>query len=168
MSELSTTPSPEAAAPPDQGGELFESITPDETFELGRDLSSRLLPGDLVLLYGGLGAGKTLLTKGILDGLGYDVDEVTSPSFALVNLYKTEQFDVYHIDLWRIDGKNAASAVGLDEILEEPNAVTIVEWSERLGDSVFPNRTIKVHLTGDGDEPRTITVSMPEDSLPES
>ena len=169
MTELSTTPTAEASAtPPDQRWEPFESVTPDETFEIGRKLAARLIPGDLVLLYGGLGAGKTLLTKGILDGLGYDVDEVTSPSFALVNFYKTEGLDVYHIDLWRMEAKNAAAAVGLDEILEEPNAVTIVEWSERLGDSVFPNRTISVHLTGDGDDPRTIRLSMPEDSLPES
>jgi tRNA threonylcarbamoyl adenosine modification protein YjeE len=77
--------------------------TPDETFELGRSLGTRLEPGDAVLLTGGLGAGKTLLTKGILEALGFDVDEVTSPSFTLVNLYKTESADVYHIDLWRID-----------------------------------------------------------------
>ena len=169
MTESSTTPFAEAAAtPPNQGGEMFESFRPEHTFEFGRSLATRLSAGNLVLLYGGLGAGKTLLTKGILDGLGYDVDEVTSPSFALVNLYNAEQFDVYHIDLWRMESQNAASAVGLDEILEQQNAVTIVEWSERLGDAVFPNRTIKIHLTGDGDEPRTIRVSMPEDSLPES
>src|SRR5689334_19430511 len=130
MSESSSTPSAEpAVTTPKQGRELFESLAPDKTFELGRNIAARLAPGDLVLLFGGLGAGKTLLTKGILDGLGYDVDEVTSPSFALVNLYKTEQFDVYHIDLWRMESKSAASAVGLDEILEEQNAVTIVEWS---------------------------------------
>ena len=77
--------------------------SPDETFELGQQIGRGLAGGEILLLYGGLGAGKTLLTKGIMSGLGYDVDEVTSPSFALVNLYKAERFDVYHIDLWRLE-----------------------------------------------------------------
>src|SRR5438270_8553014 len=90
---------------------------PEETFELGREIGASLKAGDVVLLYGGLGAGKTLLTKGILDALEYDVDEVTSPSFSLVNLYNTPQCDVYHVDLWRVEeGHDAVTSVGLDEI----------------------------------------------------
>ena len=146
----------------------FTSESPEQTFEFGRKFASQLRAGDLLLLFGGLGAGKTLLTKGLLGGLGYDVDEVTSPSFALVNLYRTPELDVYHIDLWRMDKENAASAVGLHEILEYPNSLAIIEWSERLGDAIFPNRTIKIDLTGDGDEPRAIKVGMPEDNVPES
>lgn len=127
---------------------------------MGARLGGTLLGGELIMLFGGLGAGKTLLTKGILSGLGYDIDEVTSPSFTLVNLYKTAKFDVYHIDLWRLDkGGNIADAIGLDEILENENAVTIIEWAERLGDARFSNRTIKIDLVGDGDAPRTITIS---------
>ncbi len=142
------------------------SKSPDETFEAGSVLAARLVAGDLVLLYGGLGAGKTLFTKGVMAGLGYDVDEVTSPSFSLVNLYKTKSLDVYHIDLWRIDGgQNAAEAVGLEEILEENNTVVLIEWADRLGTLTFPNRTIRIKLEGDGDDPRNISVSMPEDSL---
>ena len=148
--------------------ETYICETPQDTFDLGEKFGETLRGGEMILLSGGLGAGKTLLTKGILYALDFDVDEVTSPSFTLVNLYKTPQIDVYHIDLWRMEGKNAASAVGLDEILEEPNAVTIVEWSERLGEMIFPNRTVKVDLAGDGDEPRTIKVGMPEDSGRES
>ena len=93
----------------------METVSPstDTTFALGRELAGKLRAGDLVLLYGGLGAGKTLFVKGIMDGLDYDVDEVTSPSFSLVNLYRTEKLDVYHIDLWRIEGQqNAGEAVG--------------------------------------------------------
>lgn len=144
------------------------SRTPDDTFDLGRKLGEDLRAGDLVLLYGGLGAGKTLFTKGILDALGFDVDEVTSPSFSLVNLYKSSTFKVFHIDLWRIEGGDAASSVGLDEILDEPNTVTIVEWAERLNGTTFSNRTVTVKLAGDGDEPRVIVVSMPEDNVPKS
>ena len=116
--------SPDAAIP-DQGQELICRI-PDDTFALGERLGGESLQaGDVVLLYGGLGAGKTLLTKGILNALDFDIDEVTSPSFTLVNLYKTKSFDVYHIDLWRLDGPaDAATAVGLHEILENEKAVT--------------------------------------------
>jgi tRNA threonylcarbamoyladenosine biosynthesis protein TsaE len=163
MNKFSTTPSAEAAAtPPNQGGELFLSGSPDETFALGEKLGQTLREGDIVLLYGGLGAGKTLLTKGILDALDYDVNEVTSPSFTLVNLYKTSTFDVYHIDLWRLDGnQDAALAVGLDEIIEKDNVVTIIEWADRLSDVAFTERMIVVQVEGDGFEPRKIEIQHP-------
>ncbi len=137
------------------------SKTSDETYGLGVSLGCSLTGGEVVLLYGGLGAGKTLLAKGILDALGFDVDEVTSPSFTLVNLYKTEKFDVYHIDLWRLDGPGkAADAVGLDEILENQRAVTIIEWADRLRDHAIVNKTIKILIGGDGDDARRITVTV--------
>ena len=137
--------------------------TPDQTFALGEEVGRSLVASDVVLLFGGLGAGKTLMTKGIMHGLGFDVDEVTSPSFTLVNLYKTSKFDVYHIDLWRLEGSlDAAAAVGLDEILENDNVVTIIEWAEHLLGSTFAHRVISVELTGDGDEPRSVTISRKE------
>ena len=136
------------------------SSSPDETFSVGVELGATLRGGDVILLYGGLGAGKTLLTKGILDALDFDIDGVTSPSFSLVNLYKTPRFDVYHIDLWRLDGgQDVVGSVGLDEILDRDNAVTIIEWAERLGTAAFANRTIRIRINGDGDEERTITIT---------
>ncbi len=131
--------------------------SPEETFELAEKLGRTLKAGDAVLLHGGLGAGKTLFTKGILDGLGFDIDEVTSPSFTLVNLYKTDSADVFHIDLWRLEeGRNNAFAVGLDEIFENERAIVIIEWAERLGGFNFPGRVIEVAIEGDGDLPRNI------------
>ena len=133
--------------------------TPDETYKFGVRLGSTLIGGDVLLLFGGLGAGKTLLTKGILDALDFDVDEVTSPSYTLVNLYKAAKFDVYHIDLWRLDGGgDVAAAVGLEEILEYERGVTIIEWADRLREFSFSNNTIKITIEGDGDEPRRISV----------
>lgn len=134
--------------------------TPDETYSVGEQIGRELHAGEVVLLYGGLGAGKTLLTKGVLHALDYDTDEVTSPSFTLVNLYKTARFDVYHIDLWRLDNNaNAAEAVGLDEILERADAVVIVEWADRLSKNTTPHNAISIRIEGDGDEPRRITKS---------
>ena len=128
-------------------------------FSIGEDLALVLAGGEVVLLYGGLGAGKTLLTKGIMSGLEYDADEVTSPSFTLVNMYETERFDVYHIDLWRLDAAiNTAEAVGLNEILENERAVTIIEWADRLGSTKLPT-TLSVTIEGDGDEPRQISIT---------
>ena len=136
---------------------------PEDTFALGERLGRELRGGDGVLLHGGLGAGKTLFTKGAVQSLGFDVDEVTSPSFALVNLYKTQRHNIYHIDLWRInEGSDAAFAVGLDEILEDPDAVVFIEWAEKLGDRQFGTNVISVHIEGDGDDPRRAIVSRTE------
>ena len=113
----------------------------------------------MVLLTGGLGAGKTAVTKGIMSALGYDPDEVTSPSFTLVNLYRA-RLDVYHIDLWRLDERrDASAAVGLDDILAEENVVVIIEWAEKLDRIDLAADAIKIDIAGDGDEPRVISVS---------
>jgi len=135
------------------------SSSPNETFLLGEKLGESLNGGEVLLLTGGLGAGKTLLTKGILSGLDYDVDEVTSPSFTLVNLYETPRFNVYHIDLWRSEPEFARFSVGLDEILEDDTAVVIVEWAERLGEISFDRPAMRIGITGEGDEPRRISVT---------
>jgi tRNA threonylcarbamoyladenosine biosynthesis protein TsaE len=141
----------------------INSGSPDETFSIAEDLGRRLSGGEVLLLTGGLGAGKTLFTKGILNSLGFDIDEVTSPSFTLVNLYKAPDFDVYHIDLWRSEGANAAFSVGLDEILEDEHAVVIIEWAERLGNFVFQDRKVyRVSIVGDGDEIRQIKIDQTE------
>lgn len=133
--------------------------SPEETFELGEKLGDTLKGGEAILLSGGLGAGKTLFTKGVMNTLEYDIDEVTSPSFTLVNLYKTEKFDVYHIDFWRInENSDAAFAVGLREIVEDEMAVVIIEWAERLKNFSFPAGVLVVKIEGDGDEARKIEI----------
>lgn len=139
--------------------ESFVCNSPEETFDAGEKLGETLRGGEMILLAGGLGAGKTLFTKGVLYALEYDTDEVTSPSFTLVNLYKTERFDVYHIDLWRLDeNSDVAFAVGLHEILEDETAIVIIEWSERLKNFNFPEKLIRVEIAGDGDESRKLKI----------
>lgn len=139
--------------------ETFLCETPDELFDLGRTLGASLVPGDAVLLTGGLGAGKTLFSKGIVSALGFDIDEVTSPTFTLVNLYKTEKADVYHIDLWRVDqSADPRFAVGLDEITEDGQAIVIIEWAEQLGAFDFPGAVIRINIGGDGDDPRVVAI----------
>ncbi len=130
--------------------------TQNKTFKLGEKIGKSLHGGEILLLEGGLGAGKTLLTKGILSALDYDIDEVTSPSFSLVNRYDAK-FTVYHLDLWRIE-KNAAFAVGLDEMLDEKNCIIIIEWSERLENLDFGRKTYKIKIEGDGVDTRKIEI----------
>ena len=138
----------------------YVCATPKASFEIGEQIGGGLAGGDVLLMFGGLGAGKTLVTKGILNALAYDVDDVTSPSFTLVNLYKTPTFDVYHIDLWRLDaGHDPAAAVGLNEILENENAVTIIEWADRLDEKTVPGHAKRIFIKGDGDDPRRITIT---------
>jgi tRNA threonylcarbamoyladenosine biosynthesis protein TsaE len=140
--------------------EEFTCESAEETFALGEKIGAALKGGEVILLSGELGAGKTLLTKGILSALDYDAAEVTSPSFTLVNIYEA-RLKVFHIDLYRLDEKSdIAFEIGLDEILEEENAVVIIEWGERLKDFSFPRGALHVNIEGDGEEARRITTEM--------
>lgn len=107
------------------------SHSEDETLEFGRSLASSLPVPARILLHGDLGAGKTTLTRGLGEGFGVDPDEVSSPTFTLINQYEG-RVKVFHVDLYRVGPEDTAE-IGLDEILEDPDAVVIVEWAERLG-----------------------------------
>ncbi len=146
--------------------QILEQICagPDDTFKLGEQIGKQVRAGDVLMLFGGLGAGKTLFTKGILHALDYDIDEVTSPSFTLVNLYKTPDIDVYHIDLWRLsESSDVATEVGLDEILHAEDSAVIIEWAEKLTSFTHDGRIIRVSIEGDGDEPRRISIYRPNE-----
>ncbi len=139
--------------------------SPDETFALGFKLGSSLSGGEVILLEGPLGAGKTLFTKGILEGLDFDISEVTSPSFTLINIYDARH-RVFHVDLWRTESPaSAVHSIGLYELLEEPGAVIVIEWAEQLGDFRFPEVPYRVTIKGDGDDPRTVTLYIPENGV---
>src|SRR5215471_12441522 len=128
--------------------------TERETFDLGGQIGRQLTGGEVILLSGPLGAGKTMLVKGIASALGIDEKEVTSPSFTLVNPHQGRLL-VYHIDLYRLDqGASAAHAVDLDEVLTDEGAVVMIEWAERLGHYPRPDSVWRISIGGDGDEPR--------------
>jgi tRNA threonylcarbamoyladenosine biosynthesis protein TsaE len=130
-----------------------------ETFDFGLRTGEQLSGGEIILLDGPLGAGKTVLVKGIAHALGIDQEEVTSPSFTLVNPHPGRLL-LYHIDLYRLDeGASAAYAVDLDEILTDEKAVVVIEWAERLGRYPLPGNILRVSIAGDGDEPRKISVT---------
>src|SRR5438034_5211668 len=141
--------------PPDE----LVSNSERETFDIGVRIGNQLSGGDIILLNGRLGAGKTVLVKGIAHALGVDEDEVTSPSFTLVNPYEGRLL-LYHIDLYRLDdGASAAHAVDLDEILSDDDAVVVIEWAERMGKYPLPAGAWQISITGDGETQRTISIS---------
>ncbi len=135
------------------------SAEPEETFSLGERVGKQLAGGEILLLRGALGAGKTILVKGIAAALGIDREDVTSPSFTLVNPYEG-RLTLYHIDLYRLEpGVSAAHAVDLDELLTNENAVIVIEWAERLGDYRWPESVWRIGICGDGEDPRKISIN---------
>ncbi|HXD33321.1 MAG TPA: tRNA (adenosine(37)-N6)-threonylcarbamoyltransferase complex ATPase subunit type 1 TsaE [Pyrinomonadaceae bacterium] len=137
------------------------SHSPADTVSLGSTIGGLLSGGEILLLSGPLGAGKTMFVKGLAVSLGIDPEEVTSPTFTLVNPYEG-RLRFYHIDLYRLDeGPTAAHAVDLDELLSEERAVIMIEWAERLGTYRLPENVWQVTISGDGDEPREIVINKP-------
>lgn len=130
--------------------------TPEQTSELGRVLAQKLPSRGVVLLIGDLGAGKTTLAKGIIEGLGVaTADEVTSPTYTLVHEYG-DPVRVYHIDLYRLDTEDEVRAIGFDELLES-NALLLIEWGERFPALLPPNR-VEIKLEADEEDGRTVNI----------
>lgn len=122
-------------------------------------MGARLEGGEILLLSGPLGAGKTIFVKGICAALGVDEEDVTSPSFTLVNPH-AGRLQLYHIDLYRLDeGASAAHAVDLDDLLSDEKAVLVIEWAERMGNYPLPDNVWRITIAGDGASPRTISIS---------
>lgn len=127
------------------------------TEALGRALAARLRPGDVLALFGDLGAGKTHLVRGLVEGLGGDGGGVSSPTFALAHVYPLPSGRrVYHLDAYRLDGPDAFRDIGGDDYLDDPDAVALLEWPERVA-RLLPPETVRIHLRHDGGTRRTIT-----------
>jgi tRNA threonylcarbamoyladenosine biosynthesis protein TsaE len=136
------------------------SSSPEQTFNFGFQIGERLNGGEILLLSGPLGAGKTILVKGVCAALGIEEEDVTSPSFTLVNPYEG-RLRLYHIDLYRLEeGVAAAHAVDLDELLGDENSIIVIEWAERMANYPLPSNTWKITVTGDGDDPRKIQLDI--------
>lgn len=109
----------------------FDSSSAEETRSLGKRLSAELKAGDVLLLEGELGAGKTCLVQGLCEGLGFS-GEVSSPTFTLIQEYRGGRLPAFHIDLYRLEKPGEVEGLGLDEYFEA-GGVCLVEWPERLG-----------------------------------
>jgi tRNA threonylcarbamoyladenosine biosynthesis protein TsaE len=136
----------------------FETRSGDETRALGRKLAQCLPQSGLVLLIGELGAGKTTLTQGIVEGLGAArEEEVSSPTYTLVHEYG-DPVRVYHIDLYRLESVEQVRGIGFEDILEL-DALVLVEWGERFPSLLPPNR-LEIRLETIDDDARKISVAL--------
>lgn len=131
-----------------------ETHTAQETHEVGRALAQRLSVGDIVALYGDLGAGKTVFVRGLCAGLGLDPAEVTSPTFTIVHEYHDARLPVYHFDAYRIERIEEFYGLGYEEYFFG-NGVTIVEWADRV-ESLIPDHTIRIRIEHGGGNKRHI------------
>jgi len=134
----------------------FHTNSAEETVELGRTLSQEL--HGVVLLIGNLGAGKTTLTKGIVEGRGVaTADAVSSPTFTLIHQYG-EDDPVFHIDLYRLDEVRQVETLGLDDLFRSRGLV-LLEWAERFPELLPADRT-EIRLQTVSEEEREITVTV--------
>lgn len=129
----------------------FLSESPEETVSFGEQYAKTLRAGDVVLLDGEMGAGKTLFAKGVAKGLGID-DEILSPTYAYMNDYYGK---LYHYDCYRLENGAQAEALGLCDYFYA-DGVCLIEWAENIR-SVLPRNTKKVTITKTGEEARRIT-----------
>jgi len=128
----------------------FLSHSEKETRLFGRKFGEKLSHGDVVALYGELGAGKTEFVTGICEA--FDVEEiVTSPTFSIINQYfgidnEGDDITIYHLDLYRLHSKEELDEIGFTECIHSQNAVKIVEWAEH-GQTLLPSVHYSVHIT---------------------
>ena len=121
----------------------FLSHSAEETFKIAENFSKTLKAGDVVALFGDLGAGKTEFVKGVARALGCDED-ITSPTFTLVNEYKGEDFMIYHFDVYRLSGISIDNCDWIDEYLFS-DGISIVEWADNISD-ILPENHIRVNI----------------------
>jgi tRNA threonylcarbamoyladenosine biosynthesis protein TsaE len=133
------------------------AATPEATAAAGQALATRLVPGDVVALYGELGAGKTCFVQGLVRGLGVE-SQATSPTFVLVNEYRG-RLRVYHVDAYRTSSLTELIDLGLLDLMGG-EGVTLIEWADRA-EALLPARTVRVRIEGLGDEPRRVTIDDP-------
>lgn len=131
----------------------------EATEAAGRALAAVVRPGDVIALFGDLGAGKTTLSRGLLAALGLQ-GEAPSPTFAIVQPYEYPdvRLPVAHVDLYRIEDPDDVVELGLDEFRSD--GLLLVEWPERMGDRLWPD-ALRIHLSPTADGARRLTADLP-------
>ena len=129
--------------------------SPEETISFGEKIGKLLRGGDIIAFSGDLGAGKTTMTRGIAVGMGLP-DEVTSPTFAIVNEYRGK-LDMYHFDMYRIIDEDSVESTGYYDY-PQGDSVFVIEWSENVS-GILPADTIEINILRVDDNVRKITVN---------
>jgi tRNA threonylcarbamoyladenosine biosynthesis protein TsaE len=131
----------------------LDSDSPDATRRLGSQLARALPAGIVIGLVGPLGAGKTQFVKGLVEGIGFDPRNVTSPTFTLIQEYSGRP-RIFHVDVYRLGPSPNLRSLGCDEMLG-PDAIVVVEWADRVAEQL-PRETVWVEFTLTGDTHRQI------------
>lgn len=138
----------------------YKSSSPEETKALGEKLANDLNGGEVLLLAGNLGAGKTLFLQGLAKGLGVK-GQVNSPTFNIMRLYKFKRDKksqtFCHIDAYRLSSGADLQTLGIDEIWQEKNTITAIEWAENISD-IVPEKYYKISILQTGKEKREIAI----------
>ncbi len=134
---------------------IYTTHSADETIALGEQIGRKLLKGDVIAFKGDLGAGKTTITRGISIGLGLG-DNVTSPTFSLVNEYRGKEKSLIHFDMYRILNSDDIELTGFWDYIEE-GCILAVEWSENISD-VIPKNSVIISIKRTGDNIREIEI----------
>lgn len=121
------------------------SNSPEETLEIGKKIAKNFKKGDVIVLTGDLGSGKTKLTEGILTYFGLE-KEISSPTFTIVNEYYTENLNIYHFDVYRLEEEEEFSAIGGEEYFEK--GAVVIEWGEMI-ESLLPKSYLQITFTRD-------------------
>jgi len=124
--------------------------------DLGSSIGNRVSDGDIILLFGGLGTGKTVISKGIAKGLGVE-SGVTSPTFTLMHVYQG-RLSMYHFDLYRLNNTDELADLGYEEFLYSDDGVAVVEWADRL-EELIPERYFRIDIERINENTRKISIN---------
>jgi tRNA threonylcarbamoyladenosine biosynthesis protein TsaE len=138
--------------------EIITTTLSDESFDLGKRLGSTAQPGDVYALSGELGCGKTVVAKGIAEGMGI-TEDITSPTFTLLEIYE-HTLPLYHFDLYRIENEAELDQLSFEDYWEG-RGVSVIEWAERAGDRL-PDNTLRIHIEYINSTTRRIEIEHPD------
>lgn len=129
----------------------------EQTISFAKNLAEKFKGGEILLLSGELGAGKTAFTKGVAQGLGI-LGIITSPTFTIMNMYTSGKLNLYHFDMYRIEDDKEIYELGFDEYIGNPNGVACVEWFNQTPELFENKKSILIKLDKIDDDTRKITI----------
>lgn len=139
---------------------VVTSLSPEETQRLGASLAAVLRPGDVVLLRGELGSGKTTLVRAVVAGLGLNPSLVSSPTFVIANEYEgADAPTVVHVDAYRLQGAEDLDSIGWERIVGG-GAIVLIEWPERI-EGALPAERAEIRITQQGEHARRLEIMTP-------
>ncbi len=130
----------------------------EETKAIAESLIKKIKKGGVICLFGNLGTGKTIFTKGLAEGLGIENISIKSPTYTYIRHHKKNGHNIYHIDLYRLEQIDELLALELDEIMQNKENIIIVEWADRM-ESILPKKRIDVEISYTGDTSRKIKIT---------